>query len=117
MLPYRRRTTVQQRVRDRQKALSRKPDHIPVIVERKNNDSPAIDRDKFLVPVDVTCGQFLYVIRRRLHMRPSEALFLTCGNRVLSASTRLSSLYASSPDPEDGFLYLQYTLESAFGGA
>ena len=114
MLPYRLRLTLDQRIRDRHVAFTRKPDHIPIIVERKTNDAPTIDREKFLVPQDLTCAQFLYVIRRRLRMKPSDALFLSCSNRIVPSSTVLSSLYHSNRD-EDGFLYLQYSLENAFG--
>ena len=115
MLPYRRRLTVDQRIRDRRHALSRKPDHVPVIVERGGLDVPAIDREKYLIPSDLTCAQFTYVIRRRLRMAPSEALFLMCNNRLLQGGVVLSTLYPTFRDPDDGFLYVQYTLENAFG--
>jgi len=42
------------------------PDRIPVIVDKRAGDSslPEIDKKKFLVPSDLTVGQFMYVIRK-----------------------------------------------------
>ena len=37
---------------------------IPIIVESSDTNIPKIDKKKFLVPNDITCGQFLYVIRK-----------------------------------------------------
>ncbi|KAI8006215.1 Autophagy-related protein 8C-like [Camellia lanceoleosa] len=43
------------------------PDRIPVIVERADRcDIPDIDKKKYLVPADLTVGQFVYVVRRGL---------------------------------------------------
>lgn len=38
------------------------------------SDVPAIDRSKFLVPEDLTLGQFQWVIRRRLQLPPVSGL-------------------------------------------
>ena len=39
---------------------------IPVIVDKRAGDAslPDIDKKKFLVPTDLTIGQFMYVIRK-----------------------------------------------------
>lgn len=54
------------------------PDRIPVIVEKRARDSslPDIDKKKFLVPADLTIGQFVYVIRKRIKLAPEQAIFL-----------------------------------------
>ena len=46
------------------------PDRVPVIVEKKdeNPDIPDIDKKKFLVPTDLTVGQFIYVVRKRINL-------------------------------------------------
>lgn len=35
-----------------------------------------IDKKKYLVPSDLTCGQFVYVIRKRLKLPAEKAIFL-----------------------------------------
>ena len=55
------------------------PDRIPIIVNRSDSagvDVPYIDKHKFLVPSDLTMGQFQYVIRKRLTLTPDKALFI-----------------------------------------
>ncbi|EOD09965.1 hypothetical protein EMIHUDRAFT_216066 [Emiliania huxleyi CCMP1516] len=54
------------------------PDRIPVIVEKRPRDAtlPLIDKKKFLVPADLTVGQFVYVIRKRIALKPEQAIFL-----------------------------------------
>jgi GABA(A) receptor-associated protein len=46
------------------------PDRIPCIVEKaEKSDMTSIDKKKFLVPHDLTVGQFVYVIRKRIKLR------------------------------------------------
>jgi GABA(A) receptor-associated protein len=96
----------------RQKHASR----VPVICEKNERSNvPLIDKKKFLVPNDLTTGQFLYVIRKRMKMSPSEALFLITENGALPpTSSTLSEIYAKNKS-DDGFLYLKYTGENTFG--
>lgn len=37
---------------------------------------------KYLVPADLTVGQFHYVIRKRIKLAPEKALFLFCSNSI-----------------------------------
>lgn len=44
--------------------------HIQVICEKADRtDIPLIDKKKYLVPSDLTVGQFVYVIRKRIKVR------------------------------------------------
>lgn len=74
-----------------------------------------MDREKFLVPKDLTFGQLLFVLRRRLHIEAGQSLFLYSKQRVLGGQTPVIDVYHRDHDPEDGFLYVQYTMESTFG--
>ena len=52
------------------------PDRVPVICEKADrSDIPDIDKKKYLVPADLTVGQFHYVIRKRIKLAPEKALF------------------------------------------
>ena len=91
------------------------PGRIPVIVERGPRSSvPVIDKNKFLVPSDLTVGQFIFIIRKRLTLSPETALFLYINNTLPTTSSLMRELYSKHQDI-DGFLYVQYTGENTFG--
>jgi len=93
------------------------PDRIPVICEKKNvNDRsiPDIDKKKYLVPGDLTVGQFAYVIRRRIRLSADRTIFLFVNDRLPSSTEHISSLYDTDHDT-DGFLYVGYKGENVFG--
>jgi GABA(A) receptor-associated protein len=91
------------------------PDRVPVICEKADrSDIPDIDKKKYLVPADLTVGQFHYVIRKRIKLAPEKALFLFCNNSIPPNASLMSTVYEEQKD-EDGFLYIQYSGESTFG--
>lgn len=73
-----------------------------------------IDKKKYLVPSDLTCGQFLYVIRKRLKLAPEKAIFLFVDGKIPATTAMLSSIYDQYQD-KDGFLYMSYSDENVFG--
>ena len=89
---------------------------IPIIVERENTCKvlPEINKNKFLVPSDLTVQQFHYVIRRRLELSANDAIYIFCEGTIPSSSATLESIYEKYGDP-DGFLYLFYSGENTFG--
>ena len=91
------------------------PDRIPVIAEReKGSHLTEIDKKKYLVPNDLTVGQMVYVIRKRIKLQPEEAMFIFV-NRILPPTGALmSEIYREHKD-EDGFLYITYSGENTFG--
>ena len=99
------------------KILAKYSDRIPVICEKnpKSDDIPDIDKNKYLVPNDLTTGQFLYVIRKRLKLAPEKAIFIFVNNTLPPSGDLLSQVYKNHKD-EDGFLYVTYSGESTFGG-
>ena len=109
--------TFEQRYEESSRVLNKFPDRIPIICERSLNaskDCPYIDRKKYLVPRDLTMGQLIYVIRKRLKLSSEKALFLIVNNNILSSAQILGSAYHRYKDP-DGFLYVTYTFENTFG--
>ncbi|KAJ9689734.1 hypothetical protein PVL29_012430 [Vitis rotundifolia] len=91
------------------------PDRIPVIVEKANrSDIPSIDKKKYLVPADLTVGQFVYVIRKRLKLSAEKAIFVFVNNTLPSTAALMSAIYEENKD-EDGFLYMTYSGENTFG--
>ena len=95
------------------------PDRIPVRVLRSPQCKkiPLVDKEKFLVPEDLTVSQLIFIIRKRVKLAPEMALFLMVGKegKTIPASSQImSSLYNDFKDA-DGFLYVTYTGESTFG--
>lgn len=91
------------------------PDRIPVIVEKaERSDIPNIDKKKYLVPADLTVGQFVYVIRKRIKLSAEKAIFIFVNNVLPPTAAIMSSIYDEHKD-EDGFLYVTYSGENTFG--
>lgn len=78
------------------------------------SDIPDIDKKKYLVPSDLTVGQFQYVIRKRIKLAPEKALFIFVSNSIPPTASLMSTVYEEQKD-DDGFLYVQYSGESTFG--
>jgi GABA(A) receptor-associated protein len=89
---------------------------IPIIVEvnAQNTKELNLDKFKYLVPHDLTLGQFLFVIRKRVKIEPEKALFIFFNNVLPPMSDSMGEIYNSSKDI-DGFLYAVISLESTFG--
>ena len=96
---------------------SKYPDRVPVIVERSKHSQELneIDKKKFLIPADLTVGQFMYVIRRRISLPPEKALFIFMDNNSLPATSELISVVWKNYKDKDGYLYVNYSGENTFG--
>lgn len=91
------------------------PDRIPVISEKaEKSDIPDIDKKKYLVPADLTMGQFVYVIRKRIKLPADQAIFIFVNNTLPPAAALMSQVYKEHAS-DDGFLYITYSGESTFG--
>jgi GABA(A) receptor-associated protein len=87
-----------------------------VIVEKaEKSDIPDLDKKKYLVPADLTVGQFVYVIRKRIKLSPEKAIFVFVNNVLPPTAALMSSIYDEHKD-DDGFLYIAYSGENTFGG-
>merc|ERR1739840_40503 len=59
------------------------PDRVPVIVEKSPKARIGdLDKKKYLVPSDLTVGQFYFLIRKRISLRPEDALFFFVNNVI-----------------------------------
>lgn len=118
MEEYKEKHSFELRLEECNRIREKYPDRIPILVFRKTNDKaskvPDIDKNKFLVPSDLTFGQFSYVIRKRLKLKPEVALFLFSGTTIVPTAQLVSEIYIRQRD-KDGFLYLNYCGENTFG--
>ena len=107
--PYDKRVSESNRIREKY------PDRIPVICERDDrSDIPDIDKKKYLVPSDLTVGQFICVIRKRIKLAPEKALFVFIDDMLPPTASLMATIYEQKKS-DDGFLYVKYASESTFG--
>ncbi|KAF8387698.1 hypothetical protein HHK36_026352 [Tetracentron sinense] len=86
-----------------------------VVAERySRTDLPEMEKKKYLVPRDMSVGQFIHVLSSRLHLTPGKALFVFVNTTLPQTASLMDSVYESSKD-EDGFLYMCYSSEKTFG--
>ncbi|PSR89179.1 Autophagy-related protein like [Actinidia chinensis var. chinensis] len=108
--------TYEERFEESQDMIAKYPDRVPVVVERySKTDLPAMEKKKYLVPRDMSVGQFIHILSSRLHLAPGKALFVFVKNTLPQTSSLMESVYESFKD-EDGFLYMCYSSEKTFGG-
>ena len=108
--------TLDERKNESEKIRNKYENRIPVIVTKDPKSSlKYMDKNKFLAPNDLSLGQFLYVIRKRLELNEAETLYVFVNETILAPTSQsMSQLYNSYKD-EDGFLYLMYCSENVFG--
>lgn len=127
-IPYKKKYSQEVRLAESKKILEKYPDRIPVIVTPSASAAKTnpITKEKFLVPTDLTLGQFQYVIRKRVKLAPAEAIFVFIHTSdkeesLATTSETMSAIYKknvtdrSTDEDYDGFLYLVYSGENAFG--
>tara|TARA_B100000768_G_scaffold181385_1_gene204167 strand:- start:2166 stop:2531 length:366 start_codon:yes stop_codon:yes gene_type:complete len=99
------------------KILIRYPNKVPVYVKKSKNDKNLkdIEKNKFIVPNDITIGQFLTIIRKRIDLNHEMALFIFINDSILPLqSETMKNLYYEHRNSE-GLLELQYCGENTFG--
>jgi GABA(A) receptor-associated protein len=115
-IAYKELKPLEDRKQEASKIKEKFPDRIPVILERseKSLTIENIDKKKYLVPCDLSIGQFLFVVRKRLNMPQEQAIFLFVSGTIPPSSALVADIYEDHCD-QDGFLYLQYSGENTFG--
>lgn len=98
------------------KILIKYPNRLPIVVEKYRKDTKVsdIDKCKFLVPLDITIGQLIHVIRQRINLEPTKALFIFINGILPPCSEPITNIYHKYKD-NDGFLYVFYTGENTYG--
>jgi len=106
---------LEKRLAEATRIRAKYPDRVPIIAERRaGSEIPDIDKCKYLVPSDLTFGQFVYVIRKRIRLTPEKAIFVFVNGTLPQTGALVSRVYKENRD-KDGFLYVVYSDESTFG--
>ncbi len=113
------------------KIFIKHPNKIPIYINKaKNSNINDIKKHKYLVPQELTIGEFMVIIRKNIQLQPEQAITLfiqTVGNNVLMVPTSetMGSVYnknvlslKNSHEYKkliDGYLYIVYSGENTFG--
>lgn len=109
------------------------PNRIPIIVDRSNDKTPSIKKNKkFIFPLEVqenvagavitrvtTVSHFSHILRKYIpDLRPDQAIFLFIADRnaIPQPMQTMSQLYEEFRE-KCGFLYITYSFESTFGNS
>jgi|LauGreDrversion4_2_1035121.scaffolds.fasta_scaffold00184_26 GABA(A) receptor-associated protein len=115
---FKKKHSFEDRKKESERVINVYPERVPIICERSNSTSsktiPDIDKQKYLVPRDLTVGQFMFVIRKRIKLAPEIALYFFINGTIPPSSELLSNIYSNHVD-KDGFLYVEYSGENTFG--
>lgn len=113
---FKQKYTLETRKMEAKKIKNKYPDRVPVIVEMSDPESKIkIDKNKYLVPSDLTVSQFIFVLRRRLKLKPEEAIYLFFGDGILvNCSEIMLNVYEKYKD-NCSFLYVTISFENTFG--
>lgn len=104
------------RLSESKRIMAKYPDRIPLIIFKDPKSQLAqLDKYKYLIPLDLTLGQFIHVIRKKIKLTSEKSIFLfTQKNTLITISEMMNTVYKKYKD-EDGFLYLVYFEENTFG--
>jgi GABA(A) receptor-associated protein len=106
------------RVEDSERIRKRHPDRIPIIVGTESkwfsSDLPPLVSQKYLVPKDLTVGQFIYTLRKKIRLAPEKTIFMFINNSLPQTSALMSQIDDEHRDA-DGYLYGVLAAENSFG--
>ncbi|TWW55677.1 microtubule-associated proteins 1A/1B light chain 3C [Takifugu flavidus] len=117
MMPFKQRKCLETRKDEVCTIRSKFPNKLPVIVERyfREKTLPLLNKTKFLVPFELTLGQFLCLLRNKIDLDSSKTLFLLVAEKSMSCmSSSMGDIYSHHRDA-DGFLYITYASQEMFG--
>ena len=105
------------RIEESKRICAKFPGRVPVIVERSRSSPslPQIDKPKFLAPKEMTIGQFMFVVQRRLTLSSAQAMYLLANDTILVGASSTMSAVFEQHHQDDGFLYITYAIENTFG--
>ena len=117
---YKKTTPLEERLQKSNKMTSLYPDRVPIIVEMSSSSSSyntyiaSSHKVKYLVPYNITMGQFIKILRDKIKIDQATALFFFIKNKIFPITSLIGEIYKENAD-EDGFLYIEFCEESTYG--
>ena len=103
---------------DSKKIMEKYPGYYPIYCY---SDDFQLGKNKYLVHGSMSFGQFMYVVKKKIKLRPEEAVFFLIKNgnnkgEILPKNSDLiTSIYTNHYCPEIGCIYTQIVKENTFG--
>ena len=99
-----------------QRLLEKNPDKLPVIIHKKNDTKNVI---KFMIPTEATVLDFLYVLRKRINLEPTQSIYLSIKDSnnkytMLASNLNMGQIYEQYKT-EELLLEMIYCEENTFG--
>ena len=96
--------------------INKYPGRVPIVFTKKFRDPlDDLDKTRYLIPKDMSFGQVMCVLRKRLQLPSHKALFVISSHgRLISSSSFVGVVYEKEKSI-DGYLRLMYASENAFG--
>ena len=117
--------SLEQRIEESNKIVSKHPDYIPVIIESSDKEIiKTLKKIKFLCPRDVSSSYLMCSVRKHLKLDSSKALFLFSNNILISGQQIMGEIYDEykiknklnvNSSNKDQFFYILLTCENTFG--
>ena len=111
---YKDKHSFEERVAECKRLKDQYPDRIPVILEFDAMLHKQKIKERFLVPEDLTMGQFMFVIRSQLQLTPSEAVYLMCRGHCIP-NTDIFSEIGEKHKEKCGIVFMRLYKENTFG--
>jgi GABA(A) receptor-associated protein len=99
------------------KILDKYDDRVPIFVfkSRRDNALNNIDKNKYIVPTNLTAGDLLNIIRKKLDINQEVSICLFINDKIMvSNSEKIGVLYEEYKN-EDNLLNIYYCGENSFG--
>ena len=88
---------------------------VPVVLNKGNGAVIEVEKGRFLINKDTTIGQFMFTLRKKNKIAPTEAIFIFCNNVLPPSNSTMIDLWTEHRDEEDDVLYLSISKENTFG--
>jgi GABA(A) receptor-associated protein len=95
-----------------EEVIRRHPNRVPVKID-ENSDFD-IERRKYLIPRDMTLGNFVSYLRKHIKINKHEAMFVLIDGILPPVSATFESLYITHVN-EDRLLHIILKRENTFG--
>ena len=102
------------RLKESEKVLNKHINSVPIIVDTNTDDVQKLDKNKYIVPNHMKVAEFIVILRKRLTLRPAQAIFLLVNNTLVTPTLTIKDIYDKHKET-DGFLYIIYKFENTFG--
>lgn len=96
--------------------ITKFPGKIPIILEKfAPSQTVTLDKEKYLVPGEITVAEILYMFRKRIKLEPTQALFVFFNKEIVATNMSMQQVYDRYKNKDDGMLYATYGGENTFG--